>query len=94
MGPATARGLFVCFVLFGFAAALGAGFAVFGPVTFVRVLGLVALVGGAAGCALQLYAIRAFAPQVHVLLRRRTRHGFREITAATPVMRTIVAVPR
>jgi hypothetical protein len=85
------RGLLLCFALFGLGAVLGAGFAVFGPVTLVRVLGAIAFVAGAAGCALQLYALRQFAPQAHVVLRRRVRHGFEQIAAATPVTRTLTA---
>ena len=89
----SSRGCSFCFALFGFAAALGAGFAVFGPVTFVRVLGLIAMIGGAAGCALQLYALREFAPRAHVLLRAKVRGGLRDVAAAVPVSRTVIATP-
>jgi hypothetical protein len=89
-----ARGCFVCFALFGFAAALGAGFAVFGPVAFVRVLGVIAFLGGALGSALQLYALREFAPRAHVLLQRKIRGGFQHVAAVVPATRTVMASPR
>jgi len=41
-------------VFFATGAVLGAGFAVLGPVTSIRVLGLVALACAVAGCALHL----------------------------------------
>jgi hypothetical protein len=83
------RGLLFCCALFGFGAALGAGFAMFGPVAFVRVLGAIAFLGGAAGCALQLYALREFAPQSHVLLRRRMSGGFVEVGTSVSVGRPV-----
>lgn len=67
--------------MFASSAALGALFALFGPVPFVRLLGLVALVAAAAGCALQVYAMREFAPAVYVALRRRTRAHLRRAGA-------------
>ena len=81
------RGLLLCCALFAVGAAIGAGFAVLGPVTLIRVLGVVALVGGAAGCALQLYALREFAPRAHVLLQRRIRGGFGQVAAEVPLTR-------
>jgi hypothetical protein len=56
---------------FAVAAALGAGFAALGPVPLIRILGTIALVAGAAGCALQLYALRQFAPRAYALLHRK-----------------------
>lgn len=53
------------------AALLGAAFAIVGPAPFVRLLGLVALAGAAAGCAVQLYALRTFAPDAYAELRAR-----------------------
>jgi len=61
---------------FGIAAAFGAAFAVFGPVWLIRVLGLFALAFAALGCAVQLYALRTFAPEAYSALRERLA-GFR-----------------
>ena len=81
------RVFFVAFTMFAAAATLGAGFAVLGPVQLIRLFGVVALIAGAAGCALQLYALRAFAPRAHALLWRRLRGGADRV-------RTTVAAPR
>ena len=90
-----ARALAVCFVMFGVAAALGAGFAVFGPVALIRIFGTIAFVGGAAGCALQLYALRSFAPHAYVLLHRRFRRGLDHVAATAPgTQRTVLAAYR
>src|SRR5436190_7030422 len=79
------RIFFVAFTAFAVSALLGAGFALVGPVALVRIFGLVALIAGAVGCALQLYALREFAPHGHALLLRRLRGGAdRMRTAATP----------
>jgi len=85
-----ARFLIAAFMLFAVAAALGAGFAVFGPVTLIRIFGAIALVGGAAGCALQVYALRQFAPRAYVLLHRRLAGGVHP-GIATSTQRTILA---
>lgn len=67
--------------MFALSAALGALFCVFGPVAFVRLLGLVAFIAGAAGCAVQIYAMHEFAPAVYVALRRRARVHLRRARA-------------
>ena len=67
---------------FTVAAALGAGFALFGPVSLVRLLGLGALALAALGCALQLYALREFAPAAYDALRERLRSIRRRVSAA------------
>ena len=67
----SARSIAACLVMFAIAAALGAGFAVFGPVSLIRIFGTVAFVGGVAGCAVQLYALRHFAPRAYALLHRK-----------------------
>ena len=79
------RVFFVAFTGFAVSALLGAGFALVGPVALVRIFGAVALIAGAAGCALQLYALRAFSPRAHALLLRRLRGGADRVrTAAMP----------
>jgi hypothetical protein len=60
-------------VMFAVGALLGAGFALMGPVPLVRMLGTAALILGAAGCALQVYALRTFTPRAYALLRSRLR---------------------
>ena len=83
-----ARFFLVCFAMFGVAAALGAGFAVFGPVALIRVFGTIAFVAGAAGCALQLYALNAFAPRAYALLRRRyLGRGYYDVADTLPGVR-------
>lgn len=62
-------------------AALGVMFALLGPVPFVRLLGLAAFLTGAAGCAVQVYAMREFAPATYVALRRRARVYLRRAKA-------------
>jgi hypothetical protein len=79
------RVFFVAFTAFAVSALLGAGFALVGPIALVRIFGVVALIAGAAGCALQLYALREFAPRAHALLLRRLRGGADRVrTAAMP----------
>lgn len=80
-----ARVLVVLMVMFAVAAVLGAGFALLGPVRLVRVFGVIALVGGAAGCWLQLYALRAFEPRAYGLLVRRFRRGYGSVVETIPV---------
>ena len=79
------RVFFVAFTAFAVSALLGAGFALVGPVALVRIFGAVALIAGTAGCALQLYALREFAPRAHALLLHRLRRGADRVgTAAMP----------
>ena len=86
------RVLVVSLVMFAVAAALGAAFALFGPVALIRIFGAVALVGGAAGCALQIYALRQFAPRAYALLYRRFRGGYYEVASTLPsAQRTVLA---
>ena len=85
-----ARCLLAAFMLFAVAAALGAGFAVFGPVTLIRLFGAIALVCGAAGCALQIYALRQFAPRAYAVVHRRLA-GRVHPGIATTTQRTILA---
>ena len=90
-----ARGLAVCFVMFAVAAALGAGFALLGPVALIRVFGTIAFVCGAAGCALQVYALRLFAPRAYAVLHRRLRGGYYDVATTLPgAQRTILATYR
>ena len=87
-----ARLLVVSFMTFAIAAALGAAFALIGPVTLIRIFGTIAFVCGAAGCALQLYALHEFAPRAYALLRRRFRGGYYEVSGTLPsAQRTILA---
>ena len=78
----TTRAFFIAFTAFAVAAVLGAAFALLGPVALVRIFGAVALMAGAAGCALQVYALREFAPRAHALLMRRLRSGAQRVRAA------------
>ena len=78
------RFLVVCLVMFGVAAALGAGFAVFGPVALIRIFGTIAFIGGVVGCAVQLYALHEFAPRAYALLRRRFVHGYYNVADTLP----------
>jgi len=87
-----ARVFVVGSVMFAVAAALGAGFAVFGPVPLIRIFGTIAFIGGAAGCALQLYALHEFAPRAYGLLVRRFRGGYEGIPGTlTGAQRTVLA---
>ena len=86
-----ARVFVVSLVMFAVAAALGAAFALLGPVMLIRVFGAVALVGGAAGCALQLYALREFAPRAYALLYRRFHRGYYDVASTLPSARTVLA---
>jgi hypothetical protein len=79
-----ARVFVVSFVMFAVAAALGAGFALIGPVALIRIFGTIAFVGGAAGCALQLYALRAFAPRAYSLLIGKFRHRYYNVADTLP----------
>ena len=85
-----ARFLVVTFMVFAVAAALGAGFAVFGPVTLIRVFGAIALVCGTAGCALQVYALRQLAPRAYEVLHRRLA-GDLHPGMSTSTQRTLLA---
>ena len=90
-----ARLLVVCSVMFAVAAALGAAFALLGPVTLIRIFGAIAFVGGAAGCALQLYALHEFAPRAYGLLVRRFGRGYYNVADTLPAsQRTAVAGSR
>ena len=90
-----ARVLVVCSLMFAVAAALGAGFAVFGPVALIRIFGIIAFFGGAAGCALQFYALREFSPRAFALLLRRFRGGYYEVASTLPAaQRTVLATYR
>jgi hypothetical protein len=82
------------FTAFAVSALLGAGFALVGPVALVRIFGLVALIAGSAGCALQLYALREFAPRAHALLRRRLRGGADRMRSAAMPPRPALALTR
>ena len=83
-----ARSFVVCFLMFGVAAALGAGFALFGPVAIIRIFGTIAFVAGAAGCAVQLYALHELAPRVYALLRRRyLGRGYYNVADTLPGLR-------
>ena len=85
----------ICSAMFAVAALLGAGFALFGPVTLIRVFGTIAFVGGAAGCALQLYALRAFAPRTYALLVRRWSASRATSAGTLPAaQRTVLAAYR
>jgi hypothetical protein len=79
-----ARFFVVTLVMFAVAAALGAAFALMGPVTLIRIFGAIAFVCGAAGCALQLYALHEFAPRAYALLRRRFRGGYYNVADTLP----------
>jgi hypothetical protein len=79
-----ARVFVVSFGMFAVAAALGAGFALVGPVMLIRILGTIAFLGGAAGCALQLYALHAFAPRAYALLVRKLRHRYYNVADTLP----------
>jgi hypothetical protein len=59
------------FVAFAVAALLGAGSALAAPVPFMRGLGLAAMTGAIAGCFLQVFALRTFAPNAYAALRTR-----------------------
>jgi len=58
-------------VFFTVASVIGAVLALFGPASAFRLLGAVALGFGVAGCALELYALHAFAPEAYAALRDR-----------------------
>ena len=77
-------------VFFAAGALLGAFFLVVGPVALIRLFGVVALVLSALGCALELYALRHFAPRAYVALGRRLSraHGG---TRVEPAMRPLLA---
>ena len=82
-----ARLLQSALAFFGIAAAFGAAFAVFGPISPIRVLGLAALAFAALGCAVQLYALHEFAPEAYAALRERFagyRHRVSETVGALP----------
>jgi len=81
-------------VFFAAGALLGALFLIIGPVIVARLLGLVALVFGLAGCALELYALRHFDFTAYAALRTRLR-GYsdraRTVSASrTPLARSVV----
>lgn len=80
------RFLYSVCVFFAVAAAFGAAFAMFGPVFLIRVLGLAAVAFAALGCAVQLYALRTFAPEAYAALRERFV-GYRQRVGET------IAVP-
>jgi hypothetical protein len=87
-----ARVFVVSFVMFAVAAALGAGFALIGPVALIRILGTIAFLGGAAGCALQLYALHAFAPRAYALLVGKLRNRYYNVADTLPsAQRTVLA---
>jgi hypothetical protein len=87
-----ARVFVVSFTMFAVAAALGAGFALVGPIALIRILGTIAFLGGAAGCALQLYALHAFAPRAYALLIGRFRQRYYKVADALPsAQRTALA---
>ena len=85
-----ARFIVTAFMLFAVAAALGAGFVVFGPVMLIRVFGAIALVCGTAGCALQIYALRQFTPRAYALVHRRLARRLQP-GMATGTQRTVLA---
>lgn len=58
---------------FAASAILGAAFAIIGPVALIRLFGLTALTLAAAGCALELYALRVLDPPAYFALRARWR---------------------
>jgi len=58
---------------FTVSALFGAAFVVIGPVAVMRLLGLVALALAAAGCGLELWAMRSFDPPAYALLMARLR---------------------
>lgn len=74
------RDALACFAV---AAALGAAVALAGPVPFVRLLGLVALLAALAGCVLQGYALRTFAPESYADLRARAAATASAVIAAS-----------
>ena len=85
----------VAFVMFAVAAALGAAFALVGPIALIRIFGTIAFLGGAAGCALQLYALHAFAPRAYALLIRKFRHRYYNVADTLPSpRRTVLAAYR
>jgi len=88
------RVFFVAFTAFAVSALLGAGFALVGPVALVRIFGAVALIAGTAGCALQLYALREFAPRAHALLLHRLRRGAARVGTAAMPPRAALALTR
>ena len=59
------------FVFFAVGALLGAGMTLLGPAVFIRALGLLALVLALIGCAVQIVALRMFAPETFAALRKR-----------------------
>ena len=87
-----ARVFVVAFVMFAVAAALGAAFALIGPVALIRIFGTIAFVGGVAGCAVQLYALHAFAPRAYGLLVSKFRHRYYNVADTLPsAQRTVLA---
>ncbi len=70
------------FVFFAASAVLGLGFVVLGPVALIRLLGLVALLCAALGCALELWALRRFDPRAYAVVRARMRREPRTAWAA------------
>ena len=82
-----ARVFVVAFTMFAVAAALGAGFALVGPIALIRILGAIAFLGGAAGCALQLYALHAFAPRAYTLLIGKLRDRYYTVADTRPSAR-------
>jgi len=64
---------------FAVTALAGLAFAIQGPVAAMRMLGLVALTLSALGCALEVYALRAFDPAGYVALKRRAKEIGREL---------------
>ena len=87
-----ARVFVVSFAMFAVAAALGAGFALIGPVTLIRIFGTIAFVCGVAGCAVQLYALHAFAPRAYALLVGKFRNRYYNVADTLPTaQRTVLA---
>lgn len=62
----------IAFVAFAILAIAGAAVSVVAPVPFMRLLGVVAALFAAAGCALQAYALQHFEPMAFAYWRRRT----------------------
>jgi hypothetical protein len=77
-------------VFFAAGAVLGAFFVIVGPVALIRLFGVVALVLSALGCALELYALRHFAPRAYVALGRRLAPG-QGRTRTEPALRPLLA---
>ena len=83
---------------FAAGALLGALFLIVGPVMVARLLGLVALVFGLAGCALELYALRLFDPRAYASLRARLRRhsdpAWTTPKSRVPLARSVILSPR